>query len=256
MLKDSVNITEFVMQLHTATTLDEAFAIYDKQVQNLGFEGALYAFIPRLQLETQLQLSPLFKISESRNPAFIKHYHEARLEQHDFTLHHVLKGNMTPLDWGTEAKKGTLNAAENNLLTLAREDYGIRHGISMCTMFDEIGIAGASVVSTEADHIYQRLVDERLNTLRVCIEIFHAHLMLKPHFFYYFLIPLLENLTSKEKKLLRFIAEGRPMKSSGIPDITYRYSDKLMQNIRAKFGGISKGRLIYYIGLLRLLNYL
>lgn len=46
------------------------------------------------------------------------------------------------------------------------------------------------------------------------------------------------------------------MKSSGIPDITYRYSDKLMQSIRAKFGGISKGRLIYYIGLLRLLNYL
>ena len=73
MLKDSVNITEFVMQLHTATTLDEAFAIYDKQVQNLGFEGAIYAFIPRLQLETQLQLSPLFKISESRKPAFIKH---------------------------------------------------------------------------------------------------------------------------------------------------------------------------------------
>ena len=70
------------------------------------------------------------------------------------------------------------------------------------------------------------------------------------------IIPLLENLTPKEKKLLRFIAEGRPMKSSGIPDITYRYSDKLMQSIRAKFGGISKGRLIYYIGLLRLLNYL
>ena len=250
------NIFEFIVKLQAASTLDEAFAVYDKQVQNLGFEGPLYAFAPQLYLQAHLNLTPVFKVSPTRNATFLQHYQAEQFEQHDFTLKHILQGKRGPFDWWTEERKGYLTPDEKNVIQIARADYGMVNGISMCTMNEEVGVAGASMISSEHERLYEKLLAERLPTLVLCTEVFHAHVMSKPHLQHFFIKPLLDTLSPKEKKLLRFIVEGKPMKSSPLPDITYRYSDKLMHNIRVKFGGISKGRLIYYIGLMRLMNYL
>lgn len=253
---DHADFFEFIRRLQAAQTLDEAFAAYDDQVQKIGFEGALYAFAPQLYLHAHLNLTPVFKVSPTRSATFIQHYQAEQFEKHDFTLKYILQGKQGPFDWWTEERKGYLSKEEKQIIQIARFDYGIRNGLSMCTMNEELGVAGASMVSSENDFLYQKLLDERLPILKMSTEIFHSYVISKPHLQHFFVSPLLDTLTPKEKRLLRFIVEGKPMKASPLQDITYRYSDKLMHNIRVKFGGISKGRLIYYIGLMRLMNYL
>lgn len=256
MCEQNTLFVNFIVALHNTSSLDEAFAVYDRQVQQLGFEGALYAFIPRLYLETDSSFLPVSKISESRNPAFLQHYQEAGFEKHDFSLRSIMQGRMDPIDWWGEECKGILTPVERQVLVTAREDYGIMHGVSLCTMNEERGVAGASIVSSEKTPQYRKLVDERLQAWQLSTELFHAHVMVDPHLHTFFLSTLLERLTVKEKQLLRFIVEGKPMKSADIPNLTYKYNDKLLHGIRRKLGGLSKGRLIYHLGLLHILDHI
>ena len=133
------NFLEFVTQLYTASDLDQAFLIYDQHVQRLGFEGALYAYIPRIYLEYGLRVAPVFKVSSTRDRRFMQHYQEAGFEQHDFTVRAIFAGYTDPIDWWHEERKGVLSAQERNVILTAREDYGIRHGISISTMHNAVG---------------------------------------------------------------------------------------------------------------------
>jgi DNA-binding CsgD family transcriptional regulator len=80
--------------------------------------------------------------------------------------------------------------------------------------------------------------------------------MSSSHLHPFFLAAILDRLTAKEKNLLRFIVQGKPMKSADVPDVSYKYNDKLLHGIRAKLGGVSKGRLIYHLGLLHILDHM
>lgn len=251
------NPMDFITALYQATTLDEAFAAYDQQMQKLGFEGALYAFIPRLHLEAKLGFVPLVKVAKSRNPAFMEHYQLAGLEQHDFTLHGIIQGRVDPIDWWGEERKGVLTPAERHLICLAKEDYGIMNGISLGMMHGEMGVAGVSVVSSEPNRLYSKLLHENFAAFQMCSGIFHAHVMDKVCLRHFFLEPFLDLLNDKEKKLLAFVVTGRPMKqvSNYLPGVSQKYAENLLDGIRTKFGGINKSRLIYYAGLLRLLDH-
>jgi hypothetical protein len=251
-----ISSLDFIARLYSAPTLDHAFTIYDQLVQQLGFEGTLYAYIPRIYLEQKLDITPVFKVSETRNPQFMRHYQEAKFEQYDFTVSAILAGRTEPIDWWTEERKGILTPKERQVIITAREDYGIRHGISLSTMHTAYGIAGASVICSESDHSYEQLLQERLIKFKLYTELFHAHVMVNPHLNHYFVQPLLERLTDKEKQLLSYLVIGKPLKAAHLPDSTYKYSDKLLCSIRQKWGGITKIRLIYYIGILHLLDHL
>lgn len=241
-----------------ASSLDQAFAVYEQQVQDLGFEGALYAYIPRLHLEAQLNAAPVFKVSASRNPAFMEHYQQAGLEKDDFTLRGIMQGRTDPIDWWGEERSGILTPAERNLIVMARDDYGIRNGVTVCTLNGEQGVAGASVISSEPDRLYDKLKQENFTAFTLCTGVFHAHVMDRIYLHQFFLEPMLGLLTDKEKKLLAFIVMGKPMKqvSDYLPNVTPKYAERLVEGIRKKFGGINKNRLIYYAGLLHLLDHL
>lgn len=248
-------MTPFINDLYSSLSFDTAFDVYDKQVQALGFGGALYAFIPKVLFEGDLCVAPIFKISDTRDPNYLKHYIEASFEKDDFTLQSVINGRAMMLDWWKEEKKGLLMPAERNVILTAKEDYKMNNGITIPTMNNQRGIAGASVISEDKSSSYELLVAENSQALELCTQVFHQHVMAHPQIFNYFLLPILEKLTATEKRLLPYIANGLPMKAINLtPTISEKYADKLLRSIREKFGNISKGRLIYYIGLLQVLD--
>lgn len=248
------NLSCFLEELLTSKTFDEAFDAYDKQVQKLGYEGAIYAFIPKLYLKAGSPITPIFKISESRDPAFIKHYIDAGFEKDDFTIQRIVYQEESKIiDWWEEEAKGTLNPAQKNVIATAKEIYGIHNGISVPIMNSQKGIATVSVTSSEKGDAYQTLITENFQIFQDCTIIFHQHITSNPQLQHYFLSPLLSKLTSTEKRLLPFLASGLPVKAINLtPKVTPKYADKLIYSIRRKFGNINKAQLIYHIGLLQL----
>lgn len=249
---------DFIVELHQAATLDEAFAAYEKLVQSLGFDGALYTFVPQIYLENKLSITPLFKASDAYSPAFLRHYQDAGFDQHDFTVKRIAQGERQVLDWWLESRKGLLTRRERKVIVTAREDYGIRNGLSLPLVGGMPGLGGVSCISSEKGDAYQALLHDKLRDLKHCTQVFHEHVMAQPHLRIYFLAPLLAQLSPKEKRLLQFVLSGLPMKTlpKHMDDVSQKYGEKLVDGIRAKFGGINKVRLIYYIAMLHLHDYL
>lgn len=247
----------FIAALFQATTLDEAFAAYERQMQALGVESVMYTFVPQIYLDAHLSIVPLFKTSGSYSPSFLKHYQEAGFEQHDFTVKKILQGESQLIDWWGESRKRDLSKPEQNIIITAREDYGIRNGMTI-PLQSGIGVGGISCISADKDATYQRLLQERAEALFCCAQLFHAHVMTRPQLNAFFMTALLEKLSVKERRLLPFLITGLPMKTlpDHLPGISAKYGEKLLENILRKLGGINKAQLIYYIGLLQLLNHL
>jgi hypothetical protein len=252
------NPINFIAALYQATTLDEAFAAYEQLVQKLGFDGVLYTFVPQIYFDAKLSITPLFKTSDAYCPAFLKHYQEAGFDQHDFTVKQITHGETRVIDWWGESRKGLLTPQESTVIITAREEYGIRNGMTLPLLGGMPGFGGVSCISSEKDTAYQLLVSEKLYVLQLCTQLFHEHVMAQPHLKIYFLAALLDQLTPKEKRLLQFVISGLPMKilPDYMADISQKYGERLLDGIREKFGGINKVRLIYYIGLLHLHHYL
>lgn len=252
------NPRDFIVELLQAATLDEAFAAFERQVQRLGFDGALYTFVPQIYLEASLSLVPLFKTSEAYCPRFLRHYQEAGFEKDDFTVKKITEGERNVLDWWGENRKGCLTPQENTVILTAREEYGILNGMTIPIYEGMPGFGGVSCISSEKDRAYQMLVDERLQALLICVQIFHSHVMVKPRLKEYFLAPLLDQLPPKEKCVLQFLVSGLPMKvlPDHVPGISQKYGEKLLDNIRTKFGGIKRIRLLYLLSALGFDQYL
>lgn len=245
----------FLRQLYATKTFDSAFDVYDKQAQDLGFEGMTYAFAPKLYLDADMPVMPILKISDSRSPAFIKHYIDADFEKDDFTIKAIIQGRKSKLDWWEEDKKGILNSPQRKIIITAKEDYKIHNGITIPTMNNSRGSAGSSVISSEKNGCYQKLVTGNFQTLEACAQVFHEHVMSNSHMLLYFLSPILNQLTKTEKQILPYLASGEAMKSINLPATSsQKYAERLVTRIRKKFGNINRGQLIYYIGLLQILD--
>lgn len=251
------DLSLYIRDMYSQQSFEATFDIYDRKVQELGFQGALYAYIPTLYLDEDLPIQPGLHVSKSYNHAFLKHYDEAEFGKNDFIIKEIKNGRETPMDWWKEHKKGVLTQPEQEVIIVAKEDYGISNGLSIPVMNETRGIAGASVISDESQRLYSILRDEKLYQLKMYTHLFHAHVMNCSQKNAVFIEPILATLTNTEKRLLPFIISGQPMKSINIqPQIKHRYGEKCVNSIRRKFGNITKGKLIYYIGVMHLLDYL
>ena len=255
----------FAEKLFRASCFEDAFRAFEAQVFRLGFEGALYTFIPRVALDANLPKQPIYKVSESYGPDYLSHYAQARFDQHDPIVKAIAGGVLTPLDWWIEVKKGTMTTAERTVIVTAREDYRIVNGLTLPTMSNLRGIAGASFTSSEPDRLYEKLKAQRQEELALCTRMFHGAVNSNAYFMEEFLRPLLASLNQTEKGTLRRLAEGKGLER--IADevgTTTRYVDRVVRHLREKLSGvgadeqphISRNQLAYYVGLLNLIDYL
>ncbi len=243
---------QYFFDMFATKTIDEAFKVYERQVENLGFYGAGYGIAPILYIKSGLSVRSVFKVSEERDSKFLQHYQEANFEQDDFTVNRLRKGENKVMDWWKVERQGQLSQAEKHVITVARDDYGVQNGITIPLMNNAYGIAAASVWCKEKNGRYTKLLKENYQSLIICTQAFHKHVMTTSRMHHYFLSSVLNRLTEKEKYVIRHLVSGAPMKN--IQHITSAYAEKLVKTLKIKFGDIRTQELIYHTGVLMLLD--
>ncbi len=249
---------DFFYDIYSTDALDERFKIFEKYVQTLGFEGVSYTFMPEFYLKDDYQQAPAFMSSELFPRSFIEQYTDDRFDKNDFTVRRIKSKQLRPMDWQMCGRSDELSQEEKNVITTADHEHGIKNAISIPTMSKEVGIAGASIISTVSNTDFQKLKDEKLETLRLCTRFFHDSTQnqstSRPARI--FVLPLLTTLNPKEIYILRYLATGQSLKNISFTTdiVTYNYAKNVLHELRKKFGGISKDKLMYIIGLFNILE--
>ncbi|WP_299875983.1 autoinducer binding domain-containing protein [uncultured Cocleimonas sp.] len=245
----------FIQNLYDAETLTDKFSLLEKEITNSGFCGALYTFIPKLtRLTTSLQ--PVFQHTDSYQP-IINYYHKNDFSRHDFIIRLIEEGILHTIDWWEEANKMDLSKKEQQLITVVKETYGITKGFTFPTLSNDLGYAAVSIISFEDSYTNKTVNADILEHLKKCSRLYHDHAMIHQDARYKFILPILKTLTPKKIALIRYLISGKPMKNiSKEVDISTRYAEKLLIEIRKQFGNISTNELIYLLGLLNIPEYI
>lgn len=157
------------------------------------------------------------------------------------------------MDWREHELGGLVTCDENRVIQTAREEYGIRNALTIPTLCPESGIGGMSVISAEKDVGFQKLKQENLETLLRCTQLFHDISFHNTKTSAMFVQPFLKTLKPKEIQILRHLALGYSLKQID-RGISYRYAANMLDELRARMGGITKDKLMYLIGQLHLLD--
>jgi len=245
----------FIQRLYDSNTLDKKFSELEHEVTLAGFDGVLYTFIPKLSRLSK-SLQPVFQFSKTYSE-IVENYQKQNFARNDFTIRLVEKGKLSIIDWWVEAKKISLNKEEKNVIKITKEKFGISKGITFPTLSNDMGIAGVSIINFKPEYANKKIDSEILEHLKTCCRIYHDHTLIHQDARYEFILPILETLTPKKKSVLKHLISGQPMKSiTKESNITTRYAEKLLVELRKDFGDISKNELIYYLGLLNITEYL
>jgi len=245
----------FVQRLYDSKTLNDKFSTLESEVLASGFDGVVYTFIPKLSRLTA-SLKPVFLFSE-KHADLLEYYQKHDYSRHDFTIRLVEEGKMDIIDWWAEAEKIILSKKEKEVALMEKEYFGITKGITFPTLSSDIGIAGVSIISLKKEYINKEIDPALLQHLKTYCRMYHDHTMIHQDARYEFILPILDSLTPKKKLVLKHLISGQPMKNiTKEADITTRYAEKLLVELRKNFGDISKNELIYYLGLLNINEYL
>lgn len=245
----------FIQRLYDSKTLDEKFSELKHEVTLSGFDAVAYTFIPKLSRLTE-SLQPVFHYSESYSE-LVDYYQKHNLNRNDFIIRLVEEGRLDVLEWGKETKKATLNKEEKILSKVVKDVFGVTKGVTFPTLSNDMGFAGISVISFDKKYQDQDIAPEILKHLQKCSKMYHDHTMIHQDARYEFILPILETLTTKKKIVLKYLISGQPMKNiNEKAEITTRYAEKLLVELRKDFGDISKNELIYFLGLLNITEYL
>jgi len=245
----------FVQRLYDSKTFEEKFSALEYEVTLSGFDGILYTFIPKLSRLTE-SLQPVFQYSKSYTE-IVNNYQKHDFNKSDFTIRLVEEGKLSIIDWWMEAEKTLLSKEEKHVNKVTKEKFGVSKGITFPTLNNDMGMAGASIISFKPEYANKQIDPALLQHLKTCCRMYHDHTMIHQDARYEFILPILDSLTPKKKLVLKHLISGQPMKNiTKEADITTRYAEKLLVELRKNFGDISKNELIYYLGLLNINEYL
>lgn len=239
-------IANFAIDFYAAESFNEAFEVYFQLVVESGFDGVLYSFVPHIPTTSIFSIPPIFQSSETYSQDYLAYYIQNQVDKIDPILKLIKEGETEIIDWWESAEKRNFTEKEKEVLRIAREEFGIINGITIPTLSEQRGIAGASIITSKIGDEYRKLKSENITTLVLCTEMFHDFTLSRPLSSNSFTLPFFPSLTEKEILVLRFQLTGKPMKliedSTGIPT---QYAEKLLANIRKKFGNISNNELIH-----------
>jgi hypothetical protein len=251
-------IGDFFIGISQLQTFDERFKLYEHYVQKLNFDYAAYSYIPEIKTTQKPQNfdhQPLFKLTSDYPDTFVQEYTHRHFEKDDITIKAYSENKLDPIDWWQYHKENDMSVEEHAVIEVARLDYGMENGLSIPTMKNGRGLAGASIVSTEKGDHYQRLKQENANTLIHITKMFHTIVFNEPSSYRAFLPTAFQHLSNKDKQVLQHLVNGLSLKVlEDHTGITRRYGDKLLSGMRKKLGGLSTQQLLYYAGLFDLLR--
>jgi len=245
---------DFCDDLYACRDVDGMFAALEKAVQAMGFDNLSYTYVPGALGQSLTQLAPIFKLSRTYNTRFIQHYSEAKFGKDDFTIKRIMQGDLTPMVWWEEAGDKRLTQSELEVIAVAREDYGICHGVSVPTFTDRRSIAGVSVTREETDASFDQLWRERGDYLRKMSIMFSDRVLCMTEVKALFMAPILQSLSPTEKQVLCELAKGRNVKAVCQElHLDYKYvANSVLKSLRKKFGNVTRDTLMYEAGLLNI----
>ncbi len=246
----------FCAELHTVETFDSHFRVYEKYIELLGFDGACYTYLPKIQVENISLVQPVFAKTEHYPMAFLEDYEKQQFHNHDFTIRKGKEScSLSPMDWRDHELHGDLSEDEKNLIVFARENHGIINAITIPTQVSDAILAGASVISFLDDSEFKILKDKNLDTLDVITKTFHDKISSNSNLVKLFSQPLLEKLTETELTALRLLSEGIPTKHLiEHMDVGERYAGEIIGRLCKKLNGINRDQLFFLLGRINLLQ--
>lgn len=259
----AADLGDYVESLYQAENFEQAFSVFEKHVLKLGFDGVLYTYIPRILLDSNFAREPVYKVSQSYSPPYLKHYFDARFDRHDPLIKAIKNGTMEPIDWWGKVSKSYMDENKDSKTVIAASrDYGIANGITLPLMSEERGISGASFISSDRQ-LYVKLKAENLDKLALCTKLFHNMVVSSTCYIGHFIKPVLGSLSDTEKRFLLKLAQGKSSQQ-----IAYelckseKYLGKVMLRIRRELSGVSvdempkinRNQVLYYAGLINLLD--
>ena len=202
-------VGSFCTKLYTAETFKDHFKIYGSYVEKLGYDGACYTFLPKIQVENISLVQPIFEYTKNYPIAFLEHYAKEQLHNHDFTIRKGKENcSLDPMDWREHELSGTLTEDEISLIQLAKNEYGIINAYTIPTQVSDVILAGATVISSLSDTDFQKLKKETLTTLDIITKLLHDKCYANSCLVPIFSQPLLDKLNPTELKALRLLADG------------------------------------------------
>ena len=245
-------VADYLWELYATKNLAERFQVYDKYIRLLGFDSAIYMFIPKIVVgETTL---PVISFQTNEFPKdFLSSRIEDDLLASDCNLRNIFNGSKSVIDWKDCNKRGIAYSDKAKIIKIFREEYGLTNGICIPLMSNIMGDAGVGVSSKEEDRAFSRLKNDSLEALIHCTRAFHDACFHEVQHMPIRTLKHFADLTEKEQGLLRHLASGKPLKNIeySIDVASYGVAANMLNNIRDRFGKkVTRDQLMYLTGLL------
>ena len=225
-------------------------------IQRLGFDGVLYSFFPRaMYLNNKTQ--PLIHYSSKFEP-FVQHYLANNYGNNDFVIRLINERGVAPIDWWQEINSGNVTKEEQVVTIDAQQNFDIHHGLTVPVLSGSFAMSAISVMSKNDDLGYFKdIKDKHLVELRELATDYHFYILSSHERVRFFVEPLFETLNQTKKNVIKHLISGKPMKSiTDRYNISQRYAEKTLINIRDEFGHISTNEFIYSLGVCNIDRYL
>lgn len=244
---------DFVESLFGTSDPGLMFVALEKAIKDAGYDYVSFTLIPGVVLSEDTDYVPVFQLSEEYDDQLIE-YHVKDIVSIYKDLN-VLKRNSTYSDvpikecWEDELQKSD-DINDELTLKVARYEHGISKGISILTYNDGYNFAGVSVYSEgNADNFWTQY-NEKIDFLKKISIIYSDRVIGIAEARQLFYSPFLAQLTSTERDVLHLMSKGDTVQNiSHQLTRDYKYiANKILPSIRMKMGGVSRDRMMYFVG--------
>ncbi len=235
---------------------NDKFIELKKNVIELGFDGVSYSFFPKaMYLNSKAQ--PLIHYCNAFEP-FVQHYFANNYGNNDFVTRLIDERGIDSIDWWHEINSGNVTKKEKVVTLDAKNNFDIHNGLTTPALSGSFAMSAISVISKNDDlEYFQEVKNNHLVELQELATDYHFYILSSCERVRFFVEPLFNNLNQTKKNVIKHLISGKSMKViTNKYDISQRYAEKTLINIRNEFGGISTNEFIYSLGVCNVDRYL
>ncbi|MCG9761170.1 MULTISPECIES: autoinducer binding domain-containing protein [Pseudoalteromonas] len=239
-----------LVDLLNASNQAEYTASFYRAISHIGFDSAIYGFLPSHEFVKHLNQMPIILATENAPLDYLKYYQENEIfkPETDIFVAKILAGHRDPINWWRDLHGFNPTELQVATLTHAKNEFGLNNGFVVPLMCDHRGYACVTLYSNLSDKDFNHLVQENEEQIGLFCSALNSKIFSDPNL----VAELYDNyikMSDTERQVMRYLVSGKPMKQ--IEDhigITYRYAAKVIDKFRKKHGNVPKDKLLYSLG--------
>ncbi len=243
-------VADFVCKIGSAKNFHECFKVLTKKLEELGFDGVLYTFIP-LTIKNQ---KPIMLVSENYGNNYLQYYLDNDFSKYDMVINHSIERRITYFNWFDYINNNDVCNENIRVLEEAKK-FGLQNGISFILFSSPHVLAGASLVCKKSDDYFKEVCEVNKETAQILCEFFHNSITAKRYHTEVFIEPIISNLNYTKLSLLQGLSQGNNIKTiSSQLNISEKYAQNLLGKIRVDLGCSSRDELMFLVGSLPIIH--